>query len=510
MTYSRFTVLLRPLSMKIKDFAPVFFEALLIFRKQKNIPPFQDNKTNFFGKKSKSDKEKKGLEIDRVESQEPLISMSDHIKMVTGAEISGSTLLQSMYNPLIDFLEGENNRKGKKGQIGIRSSTFRILQDYVEGRKSGTDTLSESDGGRILESDFPLEIDDYRDTTWFTYSYEEYTGTKTVSENRERISIVWGIGRSVLRISKSGVVTIENYTEADGRKTLNTDYKGTLSLIDRYVLEFDMFSKKNKDKHLHIRMLRNPVPIQGFAMGGYITKGIKYGLLSGSLIFELVTEDNRDISPYFFKAGSRRFKDLNKSILRYLYRRSYNYLRIPNGIASPTGLVSWLESAKAEASNYPDRYENYENDVFIAGPFSSLSPEMRLSHKIGIDKIAEAFRTHHDFKHVNTGTWGDGDPDRLWNVDAIKDTDFMTLLFKSKHFIFIYPTKVVSSALIQAGMAIGRKKPTVIFYREKSDLPQILQKANHVASLGPLRLCKFNTYDEIVRMIKDKRGPFYW
>lgn len=481
--------------MKLNDFFPVFFEAISLFQEHENSPVLEDGKAEFFGKKAPSNEQ---------------ISMSQHIKEVTGEKISGSTLLQSMHSPLMDFLNGRKNPKIDEGEIGIRNKTFRILQNYVLYLKGEDNSEVHRVGGSAMETDFPPEINEYRDTTWYTYSYEEYTGTKVVSANKERLSIVWGIGRSVLKISQSGEVTIENYTVADGRETLNTDYTGTVNLNDRFVLEFDMFSKKNKDKHLHIRMLRNPVPIQGFAMGGYITKGMKYGLLSGSLVFELIQDKNQDVSPYFFKAGTSQFNELNNSILRYLYRRSYNYLRIPNGIASTAGLLSWLESAKADASNYPDRYENFEHDVFIAGPFSSLSPELRLSHKMGVDKIAKAFRKYQNFTEVNTGTWGDGDPERLWNVNAIKETDFMTLLFKSKHFVLIYPTKVVSSALIQAGMAIGRKKPTVIFYKEISDLPQILQKASYVASLGPVRLCKFKDYDQIVTMIKEKNGPFYW
>ncbi len=481
--------------MHICELAPILIQAIEVFQKTGKAPSLQKNQADFFGK---NDHNRKGN-----------FSMSKHIYETTNKRVSGSTLLQSMYKPVCEFLEG----RGSVTTLNPRPDTISTLKEYIR-KDKGLITpgiiKEEEPVYKKFDGGFPVEIEAYKNTTWYVYSYEEYPARRKVSDGKDKSFMIRGIGRAVLKILDSGEVEITNFNTASGQRILNTNYFGRLALRDRYVLEFDLFSENGEDKHLHMRMLRAHVPIQDLALGGYINKGVKYGLLMGALVYELVTDQTSEVEPHFFQAKSPDFFQLDKSIVRYLRKRQYNYLRVTGQIPDSTELLRWLETSKAETLSYPDRYEDHIKDVFVAAPISSLEEGKRNELKAGLLKIEDALKAHHGFSYINSGITEQNNPDRFWQRDVLRNQDLIEKMKSSRYFVLIYPEPVVSSSLIQAGFSLGLKKPVIIFYRNKYDLPMILQKSSDVRSFGSIKLFPFETFEDIVTIIKNEENLFLW
>ena len=74
-------------------------------------------------------------------------------------------------------------------------------------------------------------------------------------------------------------------------------------------------------------------------------------------------------------------------------------------------------------------------------------------------------------------------------VDAFKtDAD---AIWCCDHFVLLYPEKILSSALVEAGIAIGLRKRVSIVCRDRADLPYVLRsgdasESTHVEHLSIL------------------------
>lgn len=70
----------------------------------------------------------------------------------------------------------------------------------------------------------------------------------------------------------------------------------------------------------------------------------------------------------------------------------------------------------------------------------------------------------------------DADGGGKWDSAQIALPDVRNALKCSKYFVLVYPEKIVSSVLVEAGMALGFEKPSVWFVRDKDHLPYLLKK----------------------------------
>jgi hypothetical protein len=79
-------------------------------------------------------------------------------------------------------------------------------------------------------------------------------------------------------------------------------------------------------------------------------------------------------------------------------------------------------------------------------------------------------------------------------------------LEESQYFLLFYPERVVSSVLVEAGMALALKKKAVYFVRERRHLPFMLQK---VESVAPVKVCEFRTADRVLTLIRNHRRDLF-
>ncbi len=119
-------------------------------------------------------------------------------------------------------------------------------------------------------------------------------------------------------------------------------------------------------------------------------------------------------------------------------------------------------------------------DVFISSPMASISGENEFqSHRDNVVKFKDYLRTYCGFSQIydageNMETQNDFD---LQDISAKENIE---ALVRSKYFILIYPEKITSSVIFEAGIALSYKIPCIYFIKNTSDLPFLMQNLNHV------------------------------
>lgn len=90
-------------------------------------------------------------------------------------------------------------------------------------------------------------------------------------------------------------------------------------------------------------------------------------------------------------------------------------------------------------------------------------------------------------------------------ADVSIDTD-VNALKESKNFIMIYPDKIVSSVLFEAGMALALGKPS-FYFGNTENFPFLMQQANQKFSHVKIHDCE--TLDKIIAVIKKNKNNLF-
>jgi nucleoside 2-deoxyribosyltransferase len=120
---------------------------------------------------------------------------------------------------------------------------------------------------------------------------------------------------------------------------------------------------------------------------------------------------------------------------------------------------------------------SFKYDVFLSVPMAGFSSEneYQAARKDAL-QVIETLRTECGFKDVSYAaqfieTMADFDAADLSVIDDLK------ALRDSKYFVMIYPSRIVSSCIFEAGYAVALGKPSLYFVRDKKHLPFLLQQA---------------------------------
>jgi nucleoside 2-deoxyribosyltransferase len=146
-------------------------------------------------------------------------------------------------------------------------------------------------------------------------------------------------------------------------------------------------------------------------------------------------------------------------------------------------------------------------DLFLASPMAAFGNDEEYQRdRDNVLKIINAFKQEARFESVvYAGT----------EIKSVKDFDAADLsvnqdfqkLVESKYFVLLYPKKIASSVLVEAGWALALGKPSVYFVDNYDDLPFLLQKASQAFS-------SVRTYDKcdtdiIIKLIKRHRADLF-
>lgn len=147
-----------------------------------------------------------------------------------------------------------------------------------------------------------------------------------------------------------------------------------------------------------------------------------------------------------------------------------------------------------------------EYDVFISTPISSLDErEYGILHD-EVSQINNMLTKHANAKfNYSTSLKYNSISDMDDEITSAKQD--LEALKKSKTFIMIYPQKVVSGSLVEAGYAIALGIPCVFFVRNRQDLPYILREMGQINT----NVLIYNYLDigNILQLISNKKSDLF-
>jgi len=134
-------------------------------------------------------------------------------------------------------------------------------------------------------------------------------------------------------------------------------------------------------------------------------------------------------------------------------------------------------------------------DLFVSAPMAAFETNQEFqSSRSAIVNMVRAMKKHCQFEDVfyagqeieSKENFESEDLSVVENYDA---------LFRSRYFIFIYPKKIATSALIELGWAMAHKKPIIIFAKKRDELPFLVKNADSV--FANIRIYEYKTSSEI-------------
>lgn len=148
-----------------------------------------------------------------------------------------------------------------------------------------------------------------------------------------------------------------------------------------------------------------------------------------------------------------------------------------------------------------------EQRLFVAAPMSGFSSEDEYAvHRQDTTSLVASLRREPSVESVyyageNTSTAAEFmDSKSAFLAD-------MAALNCASAFIFLYPVKVLTSALVEVGVAIGQRKPVCIIVNQTSDLPYLLREveSHHSASddISFLKVVEARTLGDQLSVSKD-------
>ncbi len=148
------------------------------------------------------------------------------------------------------------------------------------------------------------------------------------------------------------------------------------------------------------------------------------------------------------------------------------------------------------------------HDVFLAAPMASHADDAAyqkdraemnslvavLEKDCGYDSVFYAG------KHIASG--------KKFEAADISVREDYEALRSSRRFILVYPGRLVSSVLVEAGMAIALHKPMLIFARDRDELPFLLKEAEQ-AFPRQVKIYQYETPEDIRSKFQTHRDDLF-
>ena len=166
--------------------------------------------------------------------------------------------------------------------------------------------------------------------------------------------------------------------------------------------------------------------------------------------------------------------------------------------------VGWLQfrtQARGEFAIVSDqRQKEYRYDVFLSVPMAAVGDALYAEYRAAASEVSDCLQKHCNKKNVyyagaNIAAKSEFDPE---DAAALDDLEAVT---QSKYFVMIYPKKVASSVLFEAGLALALSKKSIYFVKDRNHLPFLMQKAEQ--AFKEVKLYEYDKVAEITSILKN-------
>lgn len=152
-----------------------------------------------------------------------------------------------------------------------------------------------------------------------------------------------------------------------------------------------------------------------------------------------------------------------------------------------------------------DDHKKFRYDVFLAAPMAALGNDTIESVLAATNEIKRLLEVECGFTNVfyagsNMKTKADFDA-----ADVSIQSDFEALR-DSKYFILLYPDKIVSSVLFEAGMALALGKPSFYFGKTES-FPFLMKQANQ--RFSHVKIQDADSYEAIAQLLRRNKRKLF-
>ncbi len=151
----------------------------------------------------------------------------------------------------------------------------------------------------------------------------------------------------------------------------------------------------------------------------------------------------------------------------------------------------------------------FEYDVFLAMAMAGLDTEEQYQsyrkEALNIEKWLQDFCGFRSVFYAGRN---------LETKDDFEAEDFslsqdVDALRRSKYFMLVYPEKLVSSVLFEAGLAVALGKPSVYFIRDRGSLPFLMKKAEQAKLPAGVRIYEYENLSKLENLLQNP-GEGLW
>lgn len=159
-----------------------------------------------------------------------------------------------------------------------------------------------------------------------------------------------------------------------------------------------------------------------------------------------------------------------------------------------------------EITVVPDKaITTYKYDMFISSPMGSIKEKEYPGMRDLTLEVIEYMQKECNLKNIfyagkNIATKDDFDPHDIAIVEYFKS------LKDSRHFILIYPRKLASSSIFEAGLALAFGKKGMYFVKDNEHLPFLMRQAEQAFS--NIKIYEYRDISDIKKILKSNVSFF--
>jgi nucleoside 2-deoxyribosyltransferase len=144
--------------------------------------------------------------------------------------------------------------------------------------------------------------------------------------------------------------------------------------------------------------------------------------------------------------------------------------------------------------------------VFFAAPMSSFgsNDDYQQSREAILD-VAEHLSKQHRFSSVYYAGSSISSQAHFTSNNLAMQVDLQALR-EANLFILLYPARLLSSVLVEAGYAMAYKKPMLLMVKNRDDLPYFFREAEQVVGdkdLPRIEIQEYQDYRDLSKIIDD-------
>lgn len=147
-------------------------------------------------------------------------------------------------------------------------------------------------------------------------------------------------------------------------------------------------------------------------------------------------------------------------------------------------------------------------DVFISCPVCSIeNQELFKRYENDAKEIKEHLKQKSKLKKVYCFSAMTNVKDGPGSSEK-KVATMLKILKHCRYYMAFFPQKVCSGALVEVGIAIALRKPSVIFVYDKNDIPRLLQKIPNIYPF--LKVYVYKELSDFLSLIDDWGEDLFW